>query len=81
MWVYGDNVVKRGFPMVGTIIIAINILIYLLMAGLWREDSERMPADIRYILTHHPHSYSELEQWQKQYRDWYLTTSYHQFSM
>ena len=81
-WVYGDNVVKRGFPMVGTIIIAINILIYLLMAGLWREDLERMPDDIRYIAnpSHQPTSYAELEEWQRKVRNWYLTTSYHRFS-
>lgn len=78
-WVYGDNVVKRGFPMVGTIIIAINILIYLLMAGLWRQDTEEMPPNIRYMLTHHPSSYDELERWQKEYNDWARTTRYYKF--
>jgi membrane associated rhomboid family serine protease/dienelactone hydrolase len=78
-WVYGDNVVKRGFPMVGTIIIAINILIYLLMAGLWRQDMESMPSEIRYMMSHRAHSQAEYEEWRRQFRDWYRTTRYHQF--
>lgn len=78
-WVYGDNVVKRGFPMVGTIIIAINVLIYLLMAGLWRQDMESMPTEIRYIMSHRATSREELREWQRQAQAWYRTTRYHQF--
>lgn len=77
-WIYGDNVVKRGFPAVGTIIIAINILIYLLMAGLWREDMERRPAEIKEIMDRYP--YVSQRQWDEVRNNWYPNTEYEQFS-
>jgi membrane associated rhomboid family serine protease/dienelactone hydrolase len=68
-WIYGDNVVKRGFPVVGILIIALNVLIYLYQVGLWREDMAKAPRDIELVEVYQP----------DQYFEWYKKTRFHSF--
>jgi membrane associated rhomboid family serine protease/thiol-disulfide isomerase/thioredoxin len=66
-FIYGDNVTKRTFPAVGVIIIGVNVLIYLLMAGLWRQDIEKAPKFTRFTD-------------EQVIYDWYMRTEYQAFT-